>query len=485
MWRWTKRLLFGGSVLLVLLVAVLLINTVRYSPADHSVDSLTFVPINTGKAAQLLSRAVQFETDSSQPDEAQFQAFLDWLPVAFPGVHREMTRELISGLTPVLTWTGRDPDAAPVLIAAHYDVVSVPQDSIDRWEHPPYQGAIADGYVWGRGTLDNKGAIIAILSAAESLIEQGKRPKQTVIFSIGHDEEVLGKQGAAKVVAHLQRKGVTPAWSLDEGSFILNGIVSGLSKPVASINVAEKGFLTLTLAATGQGGHSSMPPTDTATSVLAEALVKLQRSPVPGGLTGVTGQFFDSLGRHFDFGTRILFANRWLFDPLLERVLSSAPATNATLRTTTAPTMLQGSPQANVLPTQATAQVNFRLHPRDNIADVIAFVKRTINDDRVVVSQYGEHASEASAAASPDSAGYRAISWAIGAVYTDAVMVPGLTIAATDSHHYAKAVNNAYRINPFKIGPDDLARFHGVNERLSVENLRRGIQFYTLLFDSL
>lgn len=482
MWRWIKRLVIYGGLLLALLAVVLLVNTLRYTPPRSELSGQPPAPVDTKSAAQRLSRAVQFNTDSSNPDPAQFRAFLAWLQSAFPNVHRQMNRALINELTPVLTWRGSDQSAAPILLAAHYDVVTVPADSVTRWDHPPHAGVIENGFVWGRGTLDNKGAIVAMLTAAESLIEQGYVPSRTVIFSFGHDEEVGGKQGAAQVVAHLQKNAVSPAWSLDEGSFVLDGMVPGLSKPVASINIAEKGFVTLTLTATGQGGHSSMPPSQTAVSVLAEALVKLQRAPIPGGLTDISGEFFDALGRHFDFGTRVLFANRWLFDPVLDRVLSASAATNATLRTTAAPTMLQGSPQANVLPTQARAQVNFRLHPRDKVADVIRFVKDTVADDRIGVDRYGEFAKEASAAASTDSDGYRAISEAINSVYAGVVTVPGLTIAGTDSHHYAKVATNAYRINPFMIGPDDLVRFHGINERLSLENLARGIQFYTVLF---
>ena len=224
-----------------------------------------------------------------------------------------------------------------------------------------------------------------------------------------------------------------------------------------------------------------MPPRVTAVGRISRAVYRLQDNPMPGGLSGVSDTFFDSLGRHFTFGQRMIFANRWLFEPLLEKILSGSPSTDAMLRTTTAPTMLSGSNKENVLAAEARAVVNFRIHPRDTVESVIDHARTVIDDEEVEITVSGGFGSEASPVSSPTAQGYLDIENAIRAVYGPLASVPGLTIAATDARFYARASDQTYRINPFQITGDDLVRFHGINERLSIENLERGIGFYSVL----
>ena len=482
MWKWVKRCAAGMGALLLLLLAVLLINTIRYSPPEIASVKAAEFEVNVARAAQDLSRAVTFETDSTKPDSPDFDAFIDWLPRAFPRLHASTTRVLIAEKTPLYQWTGSDPNLKPVLFAAHYDVVPILQPTLSQWVHPPYSGFVDDKFVWGRGTLDNKGALITMLHAAEKLMGAGFQPKRTIYFSFGHDEEVRGA-GAAAVAKFLGSKNIQLDWILDEGSFVLDKIIPGLEKPVASINLAEKGVVTLSLIARSAGGHSSMPPKETAVGILARAIDRLQQAPVPGGLTGVSAEFFDRLGRHFSFGRRIIFANTWLFGPILEGILSDAPSTNAMLRTTTAPTMLSGSDKVNVLPVEAVAKVNFRIHPRDTFDSIVSHVSRTIDDDRVSIRVEELFASPASPVSDKNAQGYLDIRASILDTFGPIATVPGLTIAATDARLYARAADNAYRINPFKITGDDLTRFHGTNERLSLENIEKGIRFYHRLME--
>ncbi len=268
---------------------------------------------------------------------------------------------------------------------------------------------------------------------------------------------------------------------LDEGSFVFEDVIPGLDVPVASVNVAEKGSVTLQLVAKGTGGHSSMPPHTTAVSRLAEAVVRLQGNPVPGGLSGLSEAFFDQLGRHFSLSRRVIFANRWVFDPLLVRLLSQSPSTNAMLRTTTAPTMLSGSNKANVLATEAVATVNFRIHPRDTVDSIIAHIRKVIDDEEIEIRVMDDVVNPPSAVSDTGSRGYRDIEQSLFETFGNIASVPGLTIARTDAAYYADAADNAYRINPFLVTGDDLPRLHGTNERLSVDNLERGITFYLSL----
>ncbi|SPJ26564.1 M20 family peptidase [Falsiruegeria mediterranea] len=480
MLKWVKRIAAVLGVAIVVLAGVLLFNTFRYGPPPIPASDPIAVEVDVNRATAQLSRAIQFKTVSTKPDHPDFDAFLSFLETTYPAVHGVTERVVLDQKTPLYRWQGSNPDLKPVLLAAHYDVVPVAPWNLDKWVHEPYSGTIADGFVWGRGTLDNKGALIAMLSAAESMITAGFTPERTIYFSFGGDEEVGGK-GAISVAKHLKEQGVLLEWSLDEGSFVLDKIIPGLSEPVASINLSEKGYVTVTLIARAEGGHSSMPPRVTAVGRLARAVDRVQTNPMPGGLTGVSAEFFDALGRHFSFGQRVVFANRWLFDPLLENILSGAPSTDAMLRTTTAPTMLSGSTKENVLATEARAVINFRIHPRDNIDSVVEHVRTVIDDDEIEIVADRDNGGDASPVSSSTAPGYLDVEASIRAVFGPLAAVPGLTIAATDARHYAKASEDTYRINPFMITGDDLVRFHGLNERLSIENLERGIGFYLAL----
>ena len=400
-----KRILGAVALLLVILAGVLVFNTMRYTPDAQAEAEPYDLGADTNATAQLLSDAVRFQTVSTHPNNPEFAQFLEFIEQSYPGVHGATERVVLTANTPLYKWQGSNPDLQPVLLAAHYDVVPVNMATIDKWEQRPFDGTIADGFVWGRGTLDDKGAMIAMLSAVEKLIADGFAPKRTIYFSFGGDEEV-GGEGAKAVAKHLTDQGIRLAWALDEGSFVLDGIVPGLDVPVASINLAEKGYVTVQLVAPGAGGHSSLPPRETAVGRLAEAIVKLQNSPVPGGLTGVSEEFFDALGRHFSFGQRAVFANRWLLNPVLEGILSDSPSTDAMLRSTTAPTMLSGSPKENVLATEATATINFRIHPRDTVDSIIEHIRTTIEDDGIEILVNREFSSPASPVSSTDTEGY-------------------------------------------------------------------------------
>ncbi|MCD9149364.1 M20 family peptidase [Pseudophaeobacter flagellatus] len=481
MLRILLRILAGLFVLILVLGAVLAINTMRYTPPEVTATTESFaLGADTGAATEILSQAVQFETVSDDLARPDFAAFLQFLEQSYPVVHATMSREVLAAQTPLYKWQGSDASLQPVLLAAHYDVVPIPPGSLQHWDHAPFAGTVADGFVWGRGTLDNKGALVAMLSAAEHMIQQGFTPKRTVYFSFGGDEEI-GGDGAKAVAEHLTAQGVQLAWALDEGSFVLDKIIPGLTQPVASINLSEKGYVTLDLVATSPGGHSSMPPRVTAVGRIARAVDRLQANPVPGGLNGISEEFFDALGRYFPIDKRVVFANRWLFNPVLEGILSGAPSTDAMLRTTTAPTMLSGSSKENVLAAEATATVNFRIHPRDSVDSIVEHVRATIDDPEIEIRLDPSFASAASPVSASDGPGYLDIEYAILAAFGPLATVPGLTIAATDARHYAQAADAAYRINPFKIDSSDLERFHGINERLSIENLETGINFFGAL----
>ena len=484
-----KKLIALVCVLILGLAGILAINTIRYSAAPEPLAAVELPDVDGERIALQLSKAVQFKTISFEQTAqserpADFQNFVDFLDAEFPNVQAATEKTMIGELTPLYMWPGSDRSLKPVLLTAHYDVVPVANASPDNWDYPPFAGTIADGQVWGRGTLDDKGALIAMMHAAERLIGQGFVPERTIYFSFGHDEEISGKHGAGGVVKYFEQQGISLAWTLDEGSMVLQDVIPGLSQDVASINVAEKGYATVDIIATAAGGHSSLPPRETAVGTLAKAITGLQAAPMPGGLTDTSKDFFDGIGPHFPLVQRVLFANQWLFGGVLESVLSKSAATDAMLRTTIAPTMLSGSSKENVLPQEAVATVNFRLHPRDTIEGVLEHVHDHVDHTGVEVSLRENSAAEASGVSRSDNAAYQLLSQTFSQVFDNVIVVPGLTIAATDSRHYSKIADDSYRINPFVLRGEDIPQIHGANERLSIKNMILAVQFYTLLMQN-
>jgi len=463
----------------LLITGVIVVRTFLHSPVPMTDITHINIDIDSDVVAQHLSEAITFKTVSNQSmgdkKGEEFSGFIQWVKDTYPQVNQQLALVMFNQ-TLLYKWQGSDASLKPILITGHYDVVPVIPGSEDKWQHPPYEGKIVDGIVWGRGALDDKSGVVGMLEATSFLLADGFQPVRTIYLSFGHDEEIGGPMGAAAVTAYLKEQGVQLAWSLDEGSFLFKGMFAGVDNLVAAVNVAEKGSITLDIVATAAGGHSAMPPKNNAVGVLAKAINKLEENPVPGGLQGLSATMFDDISRYFDFPMRILFANRWLFDSLIDRQLSNVTFSNAMLRTTTAPTMLSGSVKTNVLPIEAIATVNFRVHPRDTPESVQAYVEGIVADEQITVrTRGGRRASDVS---SWETQGFEQISQSLREVYGEVIVTPGLMIAGSDSRHYGQVADDAYRFNPFELGQGDLAGFHGTNEKMSVDTFVLGIKSY-------
>lgn len=477
-----KKVPVSIGVVLAVLTGIIFIRTLMFTPPDIQSQDAVTIEVDGSAVAEHLSQAVQFQTVSplapQRRDHKPFDDFLAWAETTYPEVHR-LEKTIVKDHTLLFKWTGLKPDLKPILFAAHYDVVPVVPGTEESWEHPPFGGVIADGYVWGRGAMDDKAAMITILEATTILLRQGFTPERTVYFSFDHDEEIGGSEGAAGVTALLASQGVQLAWSLDEGGFVMEGVLPGLEQPLASIFIAEKGYLSLILTARGDSGHSSMPSQDTSIFLLAEALTRLRANKIPGKLEGVALETMEMVARHSTFVRRMFFANRWLFGSLIESELSKDNLSDSFLRTTTAPTMLSAGIKDNVLPGLATATVNFRIHPRDTAESVIARVEDIIGDDRIEVSRLREGlGSEPSGVSSTQSQGYATLSNVIRQMYSPVIVAPGILPAGTNSKHYAKIADDAYRFNLLRLGEGEMAGFHGTNERMRVDSLKEGTAAY-------
>lgn len=481
-----RTALFRLSLLLaaalVVLVIVLMVNTLARSSRQMAVPALRTHDVPSAEVAQRLAGALRFRTlsrDGLAPDAAQFQGLHAYLLQQFPLVHAQLRRERVGAHSLLYTWAGSDARARPILLMAHQDVVPV-ADEDRAWQFDPFAGHIAQGYVWGRGAWDNKSSLMAQLQAVEDLLAQGYQPRRTIYLAYGHDEEVGGEDGARVIAAHLAARGVRLEFVIDEGMPITQGVLGGVSAPVALVGVAEKGMANLVLTAHGQAGHSSAPPAHGVIGQLGRAINTLEDQPLPASLDGVTGQMFDTLAPEMTWPQRVLLSNRWLTAPLLRRQLAKAPATNAMLRTTLAPTLIQGGVKSNVLPGIATATVNARLLPGDTPARLLERVRA-----RLVGSGVDVRLAPPAVAASPVSrtrtAGYACVAMALRETLPGVVVAPALVIGGTDARHFQPIADDVYRLTPVIARPSDLARFHGKDERIAVSDYLRMIRFYQRL----
>ncbi|RZK44375.1 MAG: M20/M25/M40 family metallo-hydrolase, partial [Hymenobacter sp.] len=323
-------------------------------------------------------------------DTLPFDQLAAYLTRTFPLVHQQLKLQTVNHYGRLYEWPGTDPALPPLLLLAHQDVVPVLPGTEGQWTRPPFAGQQAGGYLYGRGALDDKLNVLGQLEGVEYLLRTGFRPRRTVLLAFGHDEETQGLRGAAALAALLRRQHPRLAMVFDEGGLVKADGVAGLAQPVALVGVSEKGYLTLELAATGQGGHSSMPPALTSVGRVAAAVARLEAAPFPARLDGGVSGLLTYLAPAVPFGKRVVFANQWLFGFLIRKSLAATPSGNAALRTTTAPTMLRGGDKDNVLPIGATATVNFRLLPGDSVGQVLRRVREVVADSLVRLRVVGQ-----------------------------------------------------------------------------------------------
>jgi len=477
-----KKSLVALLVVLLVLAAVALERTYTFRSRQPQAAPVAVEPLDTAALAQRLAGALRFKTisyqDSSQFDAREFDGFQRYLRATFPRLHAALKLEQVNGHGLLYEWTGSDPNRQPIVLLAHQDVVPVEPGTESRWTEPPFEGKIAGGYVWGRGALDDKGSLVGILEAVDHLVAAGAKPRRTVYLAFGYDEEVGGRRGAARIADLLASRNVHPELVLDEGGALASGLVAGVSAPVALVGIAEKGYVTVGLTAQAEGGHSSMPPDETAVGILAAAIMRLEHEQMPRAIRGPTAAMFDYLGPEMSFGPRLVMANRWLLGGILARRFGATPQGNAMLRTTTAPTVLQAGVKENVLPSSARALVNFRILPGDSVASVVEHVRRAVHDSRISVQPLQETMSNPSGVTSVDAEPFQLLARTIRQVVPQAVVTPWLVVGATDSRHYARLTPNVLRFVGAAIGKDDLRRVHGTDERVGVQAYADAVRFY-------
>ncbi len=438
-------------------------------------------------AADILSELIRYRTVFSpardQIELEQFTGFIEALERLYPGVHASLEREMVNGHGLLFRWAGHLPDAGarPTVLMAHYDVV--PVDERDPWTHPGFSGHQKDGFVWGRGALDDKGALVTIIGAVESLLSEGFSPAHDVYLSFGNNEETAGDTAEA-AVALLAGRGVKPWLVLDEGGAVALDAFPGLKVPAAVVGVAEKGILDLELLVRGAGGHASTPPRMGPTARLAQAIVALEENPFPASMPDPIAEMMRRIGLNSSFALRLVTENLWAFKGLLTQVFGLVgDETRALTRTSVAVTMLEGSKANNVLASTARANANIRIAVGETVESVVARVRAIIDDPEVELAVVSGH--DPSPVSSFSNEQFALLTRAVAASYPDAVVTPYIQTGATDSRHFTSISPAVYRFSPLLMDAADRATLHAVNERVRISSLGAGVVFYRELLQGL
>lgn len=478
---------FFALLALVCIVSIVRAASTRRVPPPRQPLSARELETASGvetALAALVRRPTVSWFDYGRTDKAAFEALKADLVELFPRVHAALNRREIGDWALLYEWEGSEPGLAPAILCAHFDVV--PADDEEAWTHPPFSGDLAEDFVWGRGSQDVKVTLASILSAAERLLAEGFVPRRKLFFAFGGDEEVGGPLGAGAVGAFLADQGIRASFLLDEGGPVAEGLLSFADRPLALVGVAEKGYIDVAIEASGAGGHASMPPRRTAAGDLSRAVADIEASPSPARLTKTVRAFLERVAPYSSFTYRLLFRNLWLFSGLVKAAFSASPSSNALIRTTTAPTMLQGSAKENVLADKARANINVRILSGDSCGQVIERLGRIAARSGCTARQaYEGLGVEPLPESSVEAEGYLAVESALAASFPEAACVPFLFSAGTDTKHYRYVAENIYRLTPLRQTAKDLSQVHGRDERVSVDNARRCAIFYERLIRSL
>lgn len=435
------------------------------------------------RAAGHLSRALQFATvshqDSRQVNWPIFTAFEKYLEEAYPLVHQNLEKTVVNEHGLVFRWKGRKSEESEksegneksILLTAHYDVV--PADS-EGWPYPPFSGEIHDEKIYGRGSFDDKGSLIAILEAVTSLLEEGFVPPCDITLAFGFDEEVGGALGAQKIAAWMETEGLYFDHVLDEGGAVADGSMMGIEKPVAVIGVAEKGNSSFVIHFEGEGGHSSTPPKETAVSTMARFIREVQSKPAKPRLTPTVKAMLKATAPFRPGIQRFILAHPDLFAPLLIKILQKNRQTAAMLRTTTSFTMAAGGVSHNVLPEKASCTVNLRILQGDSVAQAL----QRFRDIGLPFQVEAILQEEPTAASQLEGPAMEHLCSSIASIFPEAVITPYLMVGGTDCRHYARVCRNAYRFEPARVSEKELSLMHGKGEYLSLKNLQTMVEFY-------
>ena len=476
-------ILYVILALICLLLAVILIRAAMFRPRLETGTDAECISVDREGSIHALSELVKCKTvsytDPSLEDDAEFEKLISKLPELFPNVWANCPLTRLPGRGLLFKWQGKEAGEAAVLMA-HYDVVPVNEE---LWQQPAFEAKIVDGEMWGRGTLDTKVTLNAILCAADAAIKAGFQPKNDVYFAFSGGEEVNGP-GARHIVQYFKDNNVKLKLVLDEGGAVVENVFPGVSQPCGLIGIAEKGLLNVEYSVSGGGGHASAPAPHTPVGKLSAACVKLENKPFKLYVTKPVAEMFDTLGRHSTFVYKLIFANLWCFKPVLDMICrKSGGELNALLRTTVAFTQMSGSLAPNVIPASASMVSNLRLNPMDSSSAALERIKSVIADEDIALRTFD--ITEPSPISRTDCEGWRIVSSAVAGTWPGCIVSPYLMVQCSDSRHYGPISDRVYRFSAMALTKEQRATIHGTNERIPLDAIEKAVEFFARVIKEL
>jgi len=470
---WVLYVILG---LIVAFLAVIIIRTLAFKPKKKQDENFAPVDFDADAAISALGELVKCKTvsfyDHSKEDDAEFEKLIGMLPGLYPEVYKTCTMQRLPDRGLLYCWKGQEA-GNPAVFMAHYDVVPVEEEN---WTVPAFEAIIKDGAMWGRGTLDTKVTFNGILSAANNLIKQGFTPKKDIYFAFSGGEEING-DGAVHIVDWFYDNKITPAFVIDEGGAVVDGVFPGVSKSTGLIGIAEKGYINMKFSVGSSGGHASAPGPHTPVGVLSDACVKVENHPFKRHFTKPVLEMFDTLGRESSFVYRMIFANLWCFGGVLDMICKkSGGDLNALVRTTVAFTQMNGSLAPNVIPPSASMVANLRLNPCDSMAKTEDYIRKVIgNDDIKIENLIG---FEPSPIAETKCVEFERISNAVRGTWKGCLVSPYLMVQCSDSRHYDKVCDKVYKFSAMDLTKEERHTIHGNDEHIRLETARRAVEFF-------
>lgn len=467
------------GTLLLILASVVIIKTLAFKADAHVNSEAEDVYVNVEKAVSDLAEMIKCKTVSDRnkalESEEEFDKFKSLLPKMFPGIFASCEYTEVGDRALLFRYPGKSHEN-PTVLMSHYDVVSVEEN---QWEKPPFDGIIEKGVLWGRGTLDTKGTLNGAMQALESLIADGFVPANDIYLAFAGDEEINGT-GASMIVDIFEKRGIIPGLVLDEGGAVVQNVFPGVKEPCALVGIAEKGMLNVKFSFNGNGGHSSSPKPHTPVGMLSKTCVDIENHPFKFRVCEATDAMFNTLARHSNFVYRMIFANLWLFAPVLNLICKkSGGELNALLRTTCAFTQMEGSKGVNVIPASAEMRANLRILPGETKESALEYLKRKTIDSNIEVSEI--NGVNPSVISDIGTDGWKKIESAINGTWCDAIVSPYLMFACSDSRHWGRISNKVYRFSAMALTKEERGTIHGNNERIPVDTVKKTVEFYIRL----
>lgn len=464
--------------LVILLLIVILIRTFNFKPQIIKTTNYKQESVDQEKVTIHFQEMIRLKTisnsDEKKVDYNEFDKFKQLLINNYPLINQKCELKYF-GKTGIMYHLKGKEHTSPSVLMAHYDVVEV---SEDKWDVPPFEAQIIDNILYGRGSIDTKVTLLGIMEGLEKVLQTNFVPQNDLYLCFSGQEEVNGND-ALTMALYFKEQNIIPKLVLDEGGAIVNGFFPKVSENVAVVGIAEKGIVNIKLSINSNGGHSSTPNKETPLGIIAKAIYRLEKHPFPYKLTYAPKMLFNNVAPYSkSFLIRMIFANLWLFLPLLKLMCKkSGGEMAALLHTTTAPTMASASKMPNVLSTNAEVIINFRLLSGETRETLINRIKKIIKDDRISIEViYGENPSNTSIL----DESYLKLATTIKDVFgKDTIVTPYLMLAGSDSRHYNKICNNVYRFSVLELSKEERALIHGNNERLPLSKAFKVVEFYT------